>query len=101
MIREIRHQLDNQKQTIVLHNRRGYANVSECKSCGHVTYCGNCDVVMTYHKTEDQLKCHYCGQRASKPKFCPKCHSENISIRGIGIEQIEEELELRFFPIAG
>ena len=92
MIREIRHQLDNKKQTIVLHNRRGYANVSECKSCGHVTYCGNCDVVMTYHKTEDQLKCHYCGQRASKPKFCPKCHSENISIRGIGIEQIEEEL---------
>ncbi|WP_435522446.1 hypothetical protein [Chryseobacterium indoltheticum] len=53
---------------MILHNRRGYASVLECESCGYVNYCSNCDVVMTYHKAANEMKCHYCGQRASKPK---------------------------------
>lgn len=97
LIQEIQSQIQQNHQSIILHNRRGYANVVECESCGHVTYCANCDVVMTYHKASNELKCHYCGQKAVKPKTCPSCHSENINTRGIGVEQIHEELE-KLFP---
>ncbi len=93
LIDEISQNLQHKKQTIVLHNRRGYANVVECESCGHVNYCSNCDVVMTYHKASNEMKCHYCGQKAQKPKFCTKCHSTNLNERGVGIEQVEEELK--------
>ncbi|WP_313092257.1 replication restart helicase PriA [Chryseobacterium flavum] len=97
LIDEIRKTLDEKKQAIVLHNRRGYANVVECESCGYVNYCSNCDVVMTYHKAANEMKCHYCGQRASKPKTCPKCHSEKLNERGVGVEQIHEEVS-KLFP---
>lgn len=98
-IEEIQKNLVNHKQIMVLHNRRGYANVVECESCGYVAYCSNCDVVMTYHKFSNELKCHYCGHKASKPKNCPKCFSENLNSRGVGVEQIHEELE-KIFPDA-
>lgn len=97
MIDEIQQQLNRQKQAIILHNRRGYSNAVECKSCGFVNYCGNCDVIMTYHKAENEMKCHYCGQKSGLPKICPKCHSENLSSRGVGVEQIDEEAK-KFFP---
>jgi len=96
MIDEINLQLEEKKQTIILHNRRGYANVIECETCGHVTYCSNCDVVMTYHKASNELKCHYCGHRAGKPNSCPSCNSDNLNTRGIGVEQIEEETKKIF-----
>ena len=96
MLDEINHQLSEKKQTIILHNRRGYANVIECETCGYVSYCSNCDVVMTFHKSSNELKCHYCGHRAAKPVFCPSCHSENLNTRGIGVEQIEEEAKKIF-----
>lgn len=98
-IEEIQKNLENHKQIMVLHNRRGYANVVECESCGYVAYCSNCDLVMTYHKFSNELKCHYCGHKASKPKNCPKCFSENLNSRGVGVEQIHEELE-KIFPDA-
>uniref|UniRef100_UPI0024E19EE2 replication restart helicase PriA n=1 Tax=Chryseobacterium sp. TaxID=1871047 RepID=UPI0024E19EE2 len=97
LIDEIKKTVDENKQAIVLHNRRGYANVVECESCGYVNYCSNCDVVMTYHKAANEMKCHYCGQRASKPKTCPKCNSENMNERGVGVEQIHEEVS-KLFP---
>ena len=97
LIDDIRKTLEEKKQVIVLHNRRGYANVIECETCGYVNYCSNCDVVMTYHKAANEMKCHYCGQRASKPKTCPKCYSENLNERGVGVEQIHEEVS-RLFP---
>ncbi len=97
MLDEINLQLEHKKQTIILHNRRGYANVIECETCGHVSYCSNCDVVMTYHKAANELKCHYCGHRAAKPTFCPSCHGNNLNSRGIGVEQIEEEAK-NIFP---
>ena len=96
LIDKISENLQNKKQSIILHNRRGYANVVECESCGNVTYCSNCDVVMTYHKATNEMKCHYCGQKAHKPKFCPKCQSENLNERGVGVEQIEEETQKIF-----
>lgn len=97
LIEEMKKTVDNHNQVIVLHNRRGYANVVECESCGYVNYCSNCDVVMTYHKAANEMKCHYCGQRASKPKTCPKCYSENLNERGVGVEQIHEEVS-KLFP---
>jgi len=97
LIDEIKRTVDEKNQAIVLHNRRGYANVIECETCGYVNYCSNCDVVMTYHKAANEMKCHYCGQRASKPKTCPKCHSENLNERGVGVEQIHEEVS-KLFP---
>ncbi len=97
LIEEITENLKQKNQNIILHNRRGYANVVECETCGYVHYCSNCDVVMTYHKYSREMKCHYCGQKANKPTVCPKCNSENINERGVGIEQIEEELQ-KLFP---
>ncbi|MGI9652722.1 replication restart helicase PriA [Chryseobacterium sp. RLHN22] len=97
LIDEIKKTLEEKNQTMILHNRRGYASVLECESCGYVNYCSNCDVVMTYHKAANEMKCHYCGQRASKPKACPKCYSENLNERGVGVEQIHEEVS-KIFP---
>ncbi|MFP3593888.1 primosomal protein N' [Chryseobacterium sp. SIMBA_038] len=97
LIEELQRTLDDKNQAIILHNRRGYANVIECESCGYVNYCSNCDVVMTYHKAANEMKCHYCGQRASKPKACPKCHSEKLNEKGVGVEQIHEEIS-KIFP---
>ncbi|RXM41039.1 primosomal protein N' [Chryseobacterium sp. CH21] len=97
LIDEIKKTVDEKNQAIVLHNRRGYSNVIECESCGYVNYCSNCDVVMTYHKAANEMKCHYCGQKASKPKTCPKCNSENLNERGVGVEQIHEEVT-KLFP---
>jgi primosomal protein N' (replication factor Y) len=97
LIEQISENLKQKKQNIILHNRRGYAHVIECETCGYVNYCSNCDVVMTYHKYSKEMKCHYCGQKAAKPTVCPKCNSENINERGVGIEQIEEELQ-KLFP---
>jgi primosomal protein N' (replication factor Y) len=97
LIEEIKKTIDEKNQAIILHNRRGYSNVLECESCGYVNYCSNCDVVMTYHKAANEMKCHYCGQRASKPRTCPKCHSENLNEKGVGVEQIHEEVS-KLFP---
>lgn len=99
LVEEIRRTVEEKHQVMILHNRRGYANVVECESCGYVTYCSNCDVVMTYHKAANEMKCHYCGQRAAKPAFCPKCHSQKLNERGVGVEQIHEEI-IKLFPEA-
>lgn len=99
LIEQIRTVTEEGKQTMILHNRRGYANVVECESCGFVNYCSNCDVVMTYHKFSNEMKCHYCGQKAAKPRTCPKCNSEKLNVRGVGVEQIHEEIT-NIFPEA-
>ena len=93
LIEELQKNAEKDKQAMVLHNRRGFSNVIECETCGYVNYCSNCDVVMTYHKAAHEMKCHYCGQKASKPQFCPKCHGQNLNERGVGVEQIHEELK--------
>ena len=92
LIDKISENLEHKKQTIILHNRRGYANV-ECESCGHVTYCSNCDVVMTYHKSTNELKCHYCGHKAKNLKSVRNVKVQTLILVGIGIEQIEEETQ--------
>ncbi len=99
LLEEMKDVVAHEKQVMILHNKRGYSSVVECKSCGYVTYCSNCDVVMTYHKFSNEMKCHYCGQKASKPSTCPKCNSIHLSERGVGVEQIHEELT-KLFPDA-
>lgn len=94
---QIRTTFKNDKQVIIFQNRRGYAPVMECKNCGHTPYCPNCDVALTYHRLSYQLKCHYCGHSQSKPHKCYKCKSLELETKGIGTEQIEENLT-QIFP---
>lgn len=84
------------KQVLIFQNRRGFAPVMECMSCGHSPFCPNCDVPLTYHKFTNLLKCHYCGHTQSKPSKCHNCQSLELTTKGIGTQQIELQLESLF-----
>ena len=94
---EINRVLDSNEQIILLLNRRGYASISICKNCGYTMKCPNCDISLIYHKSNDMLRCHYCGYAAKPIKTCPNCHEDTISYIGSGTEKIEEEL-IKLFP---
>jgi primosomal protein N' (replication factor Y) len=87
------------EQVILFQNRRGYSPVIECMTCGHVPQCQQCDVSLTYHKHKNQLRCHYCGFSMSKPTHCHCCSSIDLTTKGFGTEQIEQEL-IAVFPSA-
>jgi primosomal protein N' (replication factor Y) len=87
------------KQIILFQNRRGYAPLLECHSCGHIPQCTNCDVSLTYHQYNQQLRCHYCGYHIAKPVQCVVCSSPNLDIKGTGTQQIEEQVQ-QYFPAA-
>lgn len=89
----IQQRLDNQEQIVLFLNRRGYASFMLCRDCGHVTQCPNCDISLTYHKSTDQLKCHYCGHQEVPPNQCPNCESEHIRQMGTGTQRVEELLQ--------
>jgi len=89
--------LDAGKQAILFVNRRGYSTFVSCRSCGYTVMCPQCDVSMTYHSTENALRCHYCGQEAPVPTICPECESKYIKYFGTGTQRVEEEVK-RFFP---
>lgn len=91
--------LDNDKQVILFQNRRGYAPLLECHSCGHIPQCANCDVSLTYHQYNQQLRCHYCGYHIAKPVQCVVCSSPDLAVKGTGTQQIEEQVQ-QFFPHA-
>lgn len=84
------------KQVLIFQNRRGFAPIVECLSCGHSPFCPNCDVPLTYHKFTHLLKCHYCGHTQSKPNKCAQCQSLELTTKGIGTQQIEMQLESLF-----
>ena len=88
--------LDKNEQVMLLINKRGYSSFVMCRSCGEAIKCPNCDVTMTYHKTTDNLVCHYCGYKRDKPKECPSCSSKAIKEIGIGSEQVEEMIKKTF-----
>jgi len=88
--------LQNKKQVIVFQNRRGYAPVAQCEDCGHVMDCPHCDVSLTLHKHQHKLKCHYCGYQIEAPVLCPVCGNPSIAYKGIGTEQIQNDLQLFF-----
>lgn len=84
------------QQALLFQNRRGFAPVVMCRSCGWVPKCQNCDVSLTYHKRQNALTCHICGFTTTVPSHCPKCDSPAVSDKGWGTEKIEEELATRF-----
>ncbi|HMH43635.1 MAG TPA: primosomal protein N' [Pyrinomonadaceae bacterium] len=84
------------EQTIILLNRRGYSSFILCRSCGESIECPNCDVTLTYHRSDRTLVCHYCNHRQRAPSECPACASKYIYFVGEGTEQIEEILRKRF-----
>lgn len=79
-------------QAILFLNRRGFSTFVTCKNCSEVIKCPNCDITLTYHKSNKMLRCHYCGYATPLPKECPKCHENSLSDLGVGTEKIEEEL---------
>ena len=95
----IQHSFDNGRQVILFQNRRGYDTVIECKKCGWVPKCSNCDVTLTYHKNTNQLTCHYCGASYAMPDRCPKCGDTELMGKGFGTEKIENYIK-RLFPMA-
>ena len=97
LIEEITNALSLGEQVILFQNRRGYSPVIECITCGHVPQCQQCDVSLTYHKHKNQLRCHYCGYTMAKPTHCHECSSVDLTTKGFGTEQIEQEL-LSIFP---
>jgi primosomal protein N' (replication factor Y) len=97
LIEEITSALSRDEQIILFQNRRGYSPVIECITCGHVPQCQQCDVSLTYHKHKNQLRCHYCGYAMAKPTHCQACSSVDLTTKGFGTEQIEQEL-ISIFP---
>jgi len=97
LVEEITSALSRDEQIILFQNRRGYSPVIECITCGHVPQCQQCDVSLTYHKHKNQLRCHYCGYTMAKPTHCQACSSVDLTTKGFGTEQIEQEL-ISIFP---
>jgi primosomal protein N' (replication factor Y) len=91
--------LKEKKQIILFQNRRGYAPLLECKTCGWVPKCKHCDVSLTLHKNADKLVCHYCGYTIPAPKICPNCEENKFINMGYGTEKIEDDLQ-NLFPDA-
>lgn len=99
LINEITTALSLNEQVILFQNRRGYSPIIECMTCGNVPQCQQCDVSLTYHKHKNQLRCHYCGYTMAKPTHCHSCSSVDLTTKGFGTEQIEQEL-ISIFPSA-
>ncbi len=93
LLESIQDSLKEGEQIILFQNRRGYSPVVECNTCGHSPQCPNCDVSLTYHSFRNQLRCHYCGHHIAMLQQCMACHSTEISTKGFGTEQIENELQ--------
>ncbi|WP_278569349.1 replication restart helicase PriA [Phocaeicola coprophilus] len=96
LLQKIREALEHKEQVILFQNRRGFAPMIECRTCGWVPRCRNCDVSLTYHKGMNQLTCHYCGYTYQVPKSCPACGGVELVNRGFGTEKIEDDIRIVF-----
>ncbi|MDR2010804.1 MAG: primosomal protein N' [Bacteroidales bacterium] len=99
LLQNIRNTLEKREQVILFQNRRGYSPYIECKDCGWVPHCKNCNVSLTYHKYENKLVCHYCGDKVNVYDKCPVCSGTKLTTKGFGTERIEDEI-LLIFPEA-
>ena len=88
--------LERKEQVVLLLNRRGYSSFLQCRECGEVVNCPNCDVSLTYHKSNQKLKCHYCGFETFLLKHCPACQSDELRFFGLGTQKVEEYLQEEF-----
>jgi primosomal protein N' (replication factor Y) len=91
--------LEAEEQIILLQNRRGFSSYLQCENCGHLPECPNCSVSLTYHKRNNHLRCHYCGYSAKVSSHCAECGSPEITKKGTGTQQVEEQIK-DLFPEA-
>lgn len=91
--------LEKKEQIILLLNRRGHSTIVTCQNCGFTYKCPYCDITLTYHKTSNKLRCHYCGYTIFKQNTCPSCHEESLNFYGLGTEKLELQLT-NMFPNA-
>lgn len=94
LLEQIEKAVERKEQVILFQNRRGHTTFLQCRTCGFVAKCVNCDVSMTYHKSSDMLHCHYCGHNENPINVCPACGMPHLESKGYGTERIEEELEI-------
>jgi len=94
--KKIEEKINKHEQVILLLNRRGYSSMLTCRDCGNVLKCPNCDISLTYHKTSDTNRCHYCNYSIKNIHKCPVCGSDNMKDYGLGTEKLEEELNKKF-----
>ena len=90
LVEAMRARLERGEQTILFINRRGYSSSMQCRKCGSVEECPHCSVSMTYHRTDETLRCHLCGEQRPAPARCPKCGAPDIRWRGLGTQRVEE-----------
>ncbi len=94
LLAEMEAALERDEQIILFQNRRGYVPLWSCEMCGWIPQCTNCDVSLTYHKSSNVLKCHYCGYFLSPPSSCGACGSRKLKMIGFGTEKVEDELSI-------
>src|SRR5690606_26741135 len=99
LVDAMRLRLERGEQVILLLNRRGYATFVQCRDCGNVWRCRQCNVALTYHRARRRLVCHYCFHEEPPPITCDRCGSGDLSFRGIGTEQVERAV-IETFPAA-
>ncbi len=92
LLQKIKEKKQKHEQIILLLNRRGYASFLTCKNCGYTVKCPNCDITLTYHKSSNNLRCHYCGYAEKYLTTCPNCGEKALNDLGVGTEKVEEEL---------
>lgn len=98
LLLSIEDRLNKQEQIMLLLNKRGYSSYLMCTSCGEVKKCPNCDITLTYHKTSNMNRCHYCGYADNNKEVCSKCNTKLVNM-GLGTEKVEEEI-MKLFPTA-
>ena len=96
LVAQVGKALENKEQVILFQNRRGFSLRLECESCNWMPSCRNCDVTLVYHKSQDLLRCHYCGYSVNIPQICPSCKGTDLKMKGFGTEKVEEELGILF-----
>lgn len=96
LIEGIKTRLERKEQIVLFLNRRGYSSFVLCRDCGTVVQCPNCDISLTYHRSHEKLKCHYCGYDEYVPQTCPQCTSDHIRFFGTGTQKVEEEIYKQF-----
>ena len=99
LYRAIEQNIKNKMQTILFLNRRGYSTFIMCRNCGYTAKCKNCNISLTYHRTQNRLKCHYCGYEEPVVTICPECNSDKIRYFGAGTQKLEQEIQ-KIFPNA-
>lgn len=96
LITQVNKRLEKHEQIILLLNRRGYSSFITCSNCGYTAKCPHCDITLTYHKTSNTLRCHYCGYADKMNDICPSCGEKAIKTLGTGTEKVEEEIKKVF-----